>query len=102
MVHLGMAAAILAGPSLLPIQAPEHPQSVCAERMALLSSLQREYSEAPTAVGLASNGSVVELLTTTDGKTWTLLMTQPDGTSCVVAAGEAWESLPQVAHGRPL
>lgn len=96
MVHLGIAATLLAGPFILPAQ------SVCAERTALLSSLRHEYSEAPTAVGLASNGSVIELLTTADGKTWTILMTRPDGTSCVLAAGEAWDSLPQVAHGEPL
>lgn len=96
MVHLGIAATLLAGPAVLPVQ------SVCADRTNLLSSLQREFSEAPTALGLASNGSVIELLTTTDGKTWTLLMTRPDGTSCVLAAGEAWEALPQVARGEPL
>lgn len=75
---------------------------ICAERDALTTSLSREYSEAPKAVGLASNGSVVELLTSRDGRTWTLLMTRPDGTSCVVAAGEAWDQLPQVASGDPL
>lgn len=95
MVPVGMAAAILAGQLIIPVE------SVCAERAALLSSLHREYSEAPKGVGLASNGSVMELLTSTDGKTWTLLMTQPNGTSCVVAAGEAWDSLPQIADGRP-
>lgn len=76
--------------------------NVCAAREALLTSLSREYSEAPKAVGLANNGSVVELLTSRDGNTWTLLMTRPDGTSCVVAAGEAWDQLPQVASGEPL
>lgn len=77
-------------------------ESICAERDTLMSSLSREYAEAPKAVGLANNGSVVELLTTRDGRTWTLLMTRPDGTSCVVAAGEAWDQLPQVASGEPL
>lgn len=83
-----------------PVQLAEH-EPVCAERAALLASLQREYSEAPKGAGLASNGSVIELLTSSDGKTWTLLVTQPDGTSCVMAAGEAWDLLPQVAEGRP-
>lgn len=97
MVHLGVAALLAAGPQALPVEV------VCAPREALLTSLSREYSEAPQAVGLANNGSVVELLSTRDGKTWTLLMTQPDGTSCVIAAGEAWDLLPQqVAGGQPL
>lgn len=75
---------------------------ICAQRTDLLGSLAREYSEAPRALGLANNGTVMELLSARDGRTWTLLMSRPDGTSCVVAAGEAWESLPQVASGRPL
>lgn len=96
MVSLGVATAMLAGLAIQPVN------SVCAERQALLASLNREYSENPTALGLANNGSVLELLTTRDGKTWTLLMTKPDGTSCVVAAGEAWETVSQVASGEPL
>lgn len=84
---------------LLPVQLAEH-DPVCAERSALLGSLEREFAEAPKGAGLASDGSMLELLTSSDGKTWTLLMTQPDGTACVIAAGEAWDALPQVA-GRP-
>lgn len=96
MVEFGVAAVVLAG------LVAEPAQYVCAERESLLSSLAREYREAPSAIGVANNGSLIELLTANDGKTWTLLMTRPDGTSCVLAAGEGWEDLPQVAGGQPL
>jgi len=98
MVHLGLTAALLAGPTAVtPVE------MVCAEREALLTSLSREYAEAPKELGLANNGTVFELLTTRDGRTWTMLMSKPDGTSCVVAAGEAWESVPaQMAGGQPM
>lgn len=97
MVPLGLAATLLATPAIIPVEV------VCAEREALLTSLSREYSEAPKELGLANNGSVVELLTTRDGRTWTMLMTRPDGTSCVIAAGEAWEAVPaQMAGGQPM
>jgi hypothetical protein len=98
MVHLGLTAALLASPAAVtPVE------MVCAEREALLTSLSREYAEAPKELGLANNGSVFELLTTRDGRTWTMLMSKPDGTSCVVAAGEAWESVPaQMAGGQPM
>jgi phage/plasmid primase-like uncharacterized protein len=97
MFDIGVAATLL---SATLAAAPA--QMVCADRAALLESLARQYRESPTAVGIANNGSLIELLRTTDGKTWTLLMTRPDGTSCVVAAGEAWEDTPQVAGGQPL
>lgn len=98
MVHMGLAAGLLASVSIQPVE------MVCAEREALLTSLNREYKEAPKELGLANNGSVVELLTTRDGKTWTMLMTRPDGTACVIAAGEAWETIPaqMAATGDPM
>lgn len=99
MVNLGLAALMLtASPAVQPVE------MVCAEREALLSSLLKEYKEAPRELGLANNGSVVELLTTRDGKTWTMLMTRPDGTACVIAAGEAWDSIPAqlAASGEPM
>ncbi|MGE5505671.1 MAG: hypothetical protein ACM31L_14720 [Actinomycetota bacterium] len=97
MLEIGVAATLISA-----TLASTPAQLVCAERQSLLESLARQYREAPTAVGVANNGSLIELLRTVDGKTWTLLMTRPDGTSCVVAAGEAWEDTPQVAGGQPL
>tara|TARA_Y100000031_G_C8177535_1_gene364822 strand:+ start:176 stop:370 length:195 start_codon:yes stop_codon:yes gene_type:complete len=41
---------------------------------------------------LASSGAVLEVLASKGG-TWTILVTQPNGTSCVVATGEAWQGL---------
>lgn len=77
---------------------------VCAQREALLGSLSKEFREAPKELGLANNGALVELLTSRDGSTWTMLMTRPDGTACVIAAGEAWAELPEqvAAGGEPL
>ena len=59
--------------------------------------LANKYSEAPVAVGMAENGGVIEVLTSTEGGTWTIIITMPDGTSCMVAAGEDWEQLPKIA-----
>jgi phage/plasmid primase-like uncharacterized protein len=96
MLDLGVAATMASWLVAQPIQL------VCAERNSILSSLSRQYSEAPTGMGISNNGVLLELLTAHDGKTWTLLLTRPDGTSCVLAAGEGWQSLPQIAGGQPL
>ena len=74
-------------------------QQVCAERKALLDSLAHDFSEAPSAVGVANNGAVIEVLTARDGKTWTILLTMPSGRSCVMAAGENWTDVPQQVAG---
>ncbi len=72
-------------------------EGICGGRKAALEYLQRQYQERPRALGLAANARVVELLVAKTGS-WTILVTRPDGISCVVASGEAWEALPEVAE----
>ena len=77
-------------------------QGVCASRQQLLQSLAQDYKEAPMALGMSNDGNVIELLSAKGGKTWTLMITTPDGISCVVAAGESWEQIdPQTAQLDP-
>ena len=64
---------------------------LCAERGMLLRQLATKYEENPTAIGLTSAGGVMELLTSNNGRTWTLIVSRPDGTACLFAAGEDWE-----------
>jgi hypothetical protein len=46
-------------------------------------------------MGMSSGGNVIEVFTARDGKTWTILITHPDGNSCIVAAGKMWTAVPQ-------
>ncbi len=80
----------------LPVMA----QVVCSERGKFLERLSKGYEEGPVAMGLAANGSVLEVLASNKGL-WTIIVTDPVGKSCVVASGEAWESLPILATGGP-
>jgi hypothetical protein len=76
-------------------------ERTCSTRTNVLKHLAHKYSEAPIAVGLAENGGVIEVLTSNEGGTWTIIITMPDGTSCMVAAGEDWEQLPKLAVKGP-
>jgi hypothetical protein len=69
----------------------------CATRETIVDYLAREYAEHPVAMGLANSGGVIEVLTNAAGTSWTILLTKPDGETCMVAAGEGWESLPMGA-----
>jgi len=73
-------------------QAPR--QGMCGDRGQVLSTLDGGYKEHPTAMGLASNGTVVEVLSSEEG-TWTIIVTAPNGVSCLMAAGDYWQSLPK-------
>ena len=68
----------------------------CGSRPEILKQLSSRFKEAPVALGLSRNGSVVEVLTSEDGETWTILVSQPNGPSCLVAIGEGWEELKRV------
>lgn len=92
-VFLGVSGLALA--ALLPGAAPRAQGEAvsCATRANVLAYLGRRYAEAPAATGLADNGATLEVLTTPEGETWTIILTMPDGTSCLIAAGEAWQPL---------
>jgi len=77
---------------------PAAAETACATRPLFLDRLSRSYAEAPVAMGLVSNGFVLEVLASANGS-WTIILTEPNGTSCVVATGEAWQSLPRLAAG---
>ena len=75
-------------------------EAVCGNRADVLDQLAGRWSEAPVAMGLKDDGSVLEIVAAADGATWTALVTFPNGSSCVVATGERWESTPpRVALG---
>ena len=71
---------------------PANAQSVCGPRAELVSKLSQKYSESPVAVGEESRGSVLEVLVSPSGS-WTILRTMPNGVSCLLAAGENWETI---------
>lgn len=75
--------------------APVHAQlpPVCKERGGALENLLDKYKEATVAMGLASNGSIVEVLASPNGETWSIIVTHPSGLSCFLATGEFWETV---------
>ena len=59
----------------------------------MLEFLDQKYDERPVGMGLLSGGErVVELLSSAAG-TWTVIITDIKGDSCIVLGGESWETL---------
>lgn len=94
---LALAAGLLV--PVVTMSSNAHAQLKCGDRGEALTHLSNKYQEAPVAVGLATNGGVVEVLSTQDGATWTIIVTMPNGKSCLIAAGQDWESVEPVATG---
>ena len=77
-------------------------QEVLVDRTDVVKSLGETHGESTVAMGLASNGGVLELFTSADGSTWTIIVTMPDGKSRLVGEGKAWMDVPLKPKGQPI
>jgi hypothetical protein len=91
---VGLAALALP----LPAMANQTP---CSKRADVLAQLGGKYQEAPVSVGIANNGGLIEVLTTTNGSTWTIILSLPNGMSCLLAAGEDWQNVTRISAQEP-
>jgi len=99
-ISFGLALLFLAA-TLVSFQVTDaSAQSVCFERTALLKHLDGKFEEEPVAAGLAANGSMLEVFSSPDGLTWTIVLTQPNGATCVMASGESWVGVKKVKKGK--
>jgi phage/plasmid primase-like uncharacterized protein len=69
-------------------------QVQCGQRDKIVEWLAEKHKEAPIAAAVSSEGSLIEVLSTHDGDTWTLIVTSPDGNSCLIASGQGWRAKP--------
>ena len=63
----------------------------CAERSVVLNELTTKYQETRRALGIAANTAVMEMFASSQTGTWTMTITTPDGTTCLVASGNGFE-----------
>lgn len=66
--------------------------SNCASRAHIVERLASKYGETRQSIGLGANNQAVELFASPDTGTWTIVVTNANGVSCLVASGTAWEA----------
>lgn len=93
-----LATAAISVANTAPANAASSP--VCKDRGELIKVLAKKFGETQRSFGLQNDSRVLELYASPDGS-WTALLTMPSGQSCVVAAGEAWTTLPPTPVGEP-
>jgi len=75
----------------------------CAEHAMVVERLADGYGESRQSIGIAANNTVVEVFASIETGTWTIVVTQPGGPTCLVASGEAYqvlaEALPTTDNG---
>jgi hypothetical protein len=64
----------------------------CGPRKDVLAKLAVGLDERPSSVALTSDGQLLEVLKSDTDLIWTILITSPQGLSCVVASGDGWQN----------
>jgi len=72
---------------------------VALDRKAVAKELNEKHHEKPVGMGLADNGGVLELFSSEDGETWTMILTMPNGKSFLVGSGKSWAGAPVFTKG---
>jgi len=80
---LGVALMLPATPSVAEL--------FCSNHDAIVAGLTDSFHERRFGYGVASDAAIIEIYVSDDG-TWTVLMSDVTGRSCVLAAGDGWES----------
>ena len=68
-------------------------QMQCHQHKEVLGKFADAYHESPVAGGLTQDGRLLQVLSSGDDGTWTIVLSKPDGLTCVIMAGEAWRKL---------
>lgn len=84
-----VAGSILLGTAAMPTAAAA--QTVCGKRDEIITQLEKKYGETRRSVGVQQGRGVVEVYASAETGSWTILVTDPRGMSCLMAAGEAFE-----------
>lgn len=64
----------------------------CGDSASIAAYLARKYREKPRAAGMVGSRGYMQLYVAETG-TWTVLLTSPEGISCIIAAGDGLEFL---------
>lgn len=65
----------------------------CADRDRVVTRLAETFGETRQSIGLGSNNQVMEVYASLETGTWTITVTMPNGLTCLIAAGQAYEPL---------
>ncbi len=93
LILAGCAPELTAEPVVPVTHSALAPQMACAPRGGVVEALSRQYGEHQIAGGISSSGWLIELYSSADGSTWTIIASSPQGMSCAVSSGEGWRRL---------
>jgi hypothetical protein len=91
-VLVGLKTLILAGALAVGTNAASAQYQYCVEHRDLVAHLSEQFQERQFAFGLIGEMAIMEVYVADSGS-WTIIVTDVAGRSCIVAAGEHWENV---------
>lgn len=65
---------------------------LCGPRKDLVAGLADNRHQQPSSVALTNDGQLLEVLKSDSDLAWTILITSPQGLSCIIAEGDGWQT----------
>ncbi|NKX44083.1 hypothetical protein [Roseicyclus persicicus] len=97
----GLAAGTLLGTAGAG-QAQQAHTMICGQREHVVGTLEARFGEQVRSMGLAPQNRIVEVFVSEETGSWTITVTSADGTTCLMASGQHYESFAPVPAGEPL
>lgn len=99
-------ALVVVAATTIPLARPGHAQGagsmICGQRAQIVGQLRARFGEQVRAVGLAGPSRIVEVFASSETGSWTITVTSVDGTTCLMASGQHYESVTAPPPGDPM
>jgi hypothetical protein len=84
------------GLGIMVLTAQQVQARTCAPRDDVVKRLAETYGETRRGLGIARQGAVMEVFASDQTGSWTITVTLPDGMTCLIASGQAFEQMAEV------
>lgn len=90
---VGLAVGALAIFTYLLCVSAANATPICMQWPEMKDFLAKRYGEVPAGGGQVHSTSVVQVLTSPGGATWTIVIVNANGNACALTAGKNWEQV---------
>ena len=91
-------AALFVAISLVSIAGKAEATPQCGDHDKIVDVLGNKFKESRRVMGVVNSKAVMEIFMSPQG-TWTMVITDTSGMSCITAAGEEWQDVPVAVAG---
>jgi hypothetical protein len=90
--------AVLVAISLVGVARKAETAPQCGNHDKIVDVLGQKYKESRRVIGVVNSTAVMEMFMSAQG-TWTMVITDTRGISCITAVGEEWQDVPVAVAG---